>query len=140
MRIKWEIFLLYFTSMIVVLIRNLEIICIPLTHENPKRLGWVPKVKKLSCDAYILENSKWYIDYGISNHTTKDKNIFSSFTPNKGDFISSRDNKCQIIESETIGKRHNLTFELFLLLKFYNIIYFVLSKLCDKGNRVSSNS
>lgn len=81
-------------------------------------------------------NSKWYLDNGCSNIITEDKNILSLFTPKRGNFASYGDNKGKIIGSKTIGKSPNPTFELFLLLKFYNTIYLVLSKLYGKYNRV----
>lgn len=44
---------------------------------------------------------------------SEDKNILSHFTPKKGDFVYSIDNKCIIVGFGTIDKNFNPTFELF---------------------------
>lgn len=75
------------------------------TNKRIKKI-WISKFKKLSYGEYVLNCSKQYlVDNGCAN-------IFSSFTSNKRNFVSSSPNKDKIIEFETIGKSHNITFQL----------------------------
>lgn len=92
--------------MSVVLIGKLEIIRITLTLKDPKWFGCQNlRVKFIMHVCFTISNSKWYFDNGSSKHMTRDKSLFSTFTPKKEVFVLYCDNnKWRIIDLGTIDK------------------------------------
>lgn len=92
-------------------------------------------------ECFTVSNTKWYLNSGCSKHMTRDKTIFSSFSPRKGGFDSYGDNnKGKIIVISIIGKFPNpIIWEVPLVdgLK-HNLLS--INQLCDKGNSVTFDS
>lgn len=67
---------------------------------------------------FTVLNSKCHLDSGCSKQMSKDKNIFSFFTPKKWGFVSDDDNnKGRIVGFGIVGKNINLTIKDVLLIK-----------------------
>lgn len=70
----------------------------------------MPKIKKLSCDADMFDNSrsKSHVDSNSSNYLTEEINILFYSTYMRGE-ISSYD-KGKFVRCRTTGKSSNVTF------------------------------
>lgn len=60
--------------------------CMHSTNTKGPKKNWIPKVKKLSYDAYMLDSSKsnLHVDCNCSNHMIEEIMILSYFTPTRG--------------------------------------------------------
>lgn len=84
------------------------------TNARGSKKIWAPKVKKLNYDVDMLNNSnsKCDIDSYQSNHLMEEKNIFSYFTPTRGEDSYYSNNIDKFVGYDTIGKSHNPTVDL----------------------------
>lgn len=72
---------------------------------------------------------------------TGDENLFSSFTPKKGGFVSYGDNdKGKILGFGTIGNSPSLMIEEVFLVDALKHNFLSISQLCYKGNNVTFDS
>lgn len=66
-----------------------------------------------------------------------DRNLFSSFTPKNGGFVSYGDNnKGRVVDSRTVNKYPNPMIEDVLLVTGLKHKLLSIRHLCDKGNEV----
>lgn len=131
--------MLLLASAIMILVRNIKIIIITLTLEDPR---WFRHLKLifefLIHICFIVANIKQYLSRGYSRHRNGDKYVFSYLSAKISAFVTYGDNnKTRIIRFGITGTFDNLMIRDVILVVGLKCIFLCISRLCDKGNIVT---